>query len=177
MIQKVSGNKCNIEKSVQKQEIPKKRAVIFQFWGLNFLRRKIVALLTYQHHWLRGISKVKKRVFFGTPYSYLIFVHFSPKTVFLVQFFSTQKRVNRDQIDSATKQRKWQQNSMNCDKSDLYPHLSCGEICPQDKFVSTFLHMTDLSPYLPCGNISSTDNLLCGKFLLVSVCHVGRISS
>ena len=34
--------------------------------------------------------------------------------------------------------------------------------------------MTDLSLYLPCGYISSTDNLLCGEFLLISVCHVEK---
>ena len=45
----------------------------------------------------------------------------------LVKFFSTQKRVNRDKIDFAAIQRKWQisqQNSMNSDKKDLSPHLS-----------------------------------------------------
>ena len=35
-----------------------------------------------------------------------------------------------------------QQNSINSDKKDLSPHLSCGEMSPHDKFCSTFLHMT-----------------------------------
>ena len=39
-------------------------------------------------------------------HAYLIFVFFSPQTQFLVKFFSTQKRVNRDKTDFATKQRK-----------------------------------------------------------------------
>ena len=36
----------------------------------------------------------------------LIFVFFSPQAQLLVKFFSTQKRVNRDKTDFATKQRK-----------------------------------------------------------------------
>ena len=39
-------------------------------------------------------------------YAYLIFVFFSPQAQFLVQFFSTQKSVNRNKTDFATKQRK-----------------------------------------------------------------------
>ena len=42
--------------------------------------------------------------------AYLIFVIFSPRAQFLAQFFSTQKRVNRDKTDFATKQRKWQKS-------------------------------------------------------------------
>ena len=41
--------------------------------------------------------------------AYLIFVFFSPQAQSLVQFFSTQKRVNRDKTDFATKQRKLRQ--------------------------------------------------------------------
>ena len=54
---------------------------------------------------------------------YLIFVLSSPQTKFLVQFFSTPKRVNSDKTDFATKQRKLhkreilQQNSIRCDKT------------------------------------------------------------
>ena len=40
--------------------------------------------------------------------AYLIFVIFSPRIQFLAQFFSTQKHVNRDKADFATKQRKSQ---------------------------------------------------------------------
>ena len=59
--------------------------------------------------------------------AYLIFVIFSPRAQFLAQFFSTQKRVNRDKTDFATKQRKLQKRSdfatkqWKCDKW-------CGEI-------------------------------------------------
>ena len=40
--------------------------------------------------------------------TYMIFVLFSPRAQFFAQFFSTQKRVNRDKTDFATKQRKSQ---------------------------------------------------------------------
>ena len=43
-------------------------------------------------------------------HSYLIFVLFSPQAQFLNKFFSTQKCVNRDKIDFAPIQRKWQQS-------------------------------------------------------------------
>ena len=38
--------------------------------------------------------------------TYMIFVLFSPQAQFFAHFFSTQKRVNRDKTDFATKQRK-----------------------------------------------------------------------
>ena len=41
--------------------------------------------------------------------SYLIYVFFSPQVQFLVQFFSTQKRLNRYKTNFATKKRKLQQ--------------------------------------------------------------------
>ena len=82
--------------------------------------------------------------------AYLIFVLFSPRTKFLVQFFSTPKRVNRDKTDFATKQRKshkreiMQQNSIKCDT--FSSPFSCGKnfhltgfphMSPHDQF---FLH-------------------------------------
>ena len=39
----------------------------------------------------------------GSSKAYLIFVFFSPQAQFLVKFFSTQKRVNQDKTDFATK--------------------------------------------------------------------------
>ena len=48
----------------------------------------------------------------GRTDSYLIFVIFSPPIQFLAQFFSTQKRVNRDKTDYA-------KNSVNCHKTDF----------------------------------------------------------
>ena len=66
---------------------------------------------------------------FGNAQSYLIFVLFSPQTKFLAQFFSTQKRVNSDKTDFATKQRKshkreiLQQNSIKCDKTSKIVHI------------------------------------------------------
>ena len=58
------------------------------------------------------------------------------------------------------------QNSMNYDKSDFSPHLSCGEISPHNKFVSTFLHMTDLSPYI--YHVET--------FLQLTICYVENFS-
>ena len=78
---------------------------------------------------------------------YLIFVLFSPHAQFLNKFFSTQKCVNRNKIDFAPIQRKWQQSRF-CDKSawivtkKLSPHSTCGEMYPHDRFYFTFLHMT-----------------------------------
>ena len=79
---------------------------------------------------------VFKSVFFQSVFlrnvpAYLIFVNFSPQTLFLAKFFSTQKRVNR-KINFATKQRKLpkkktnfpskqckrQQNTINCRKNE-----------------------------------------------------------
>ena len=37
-------------------------------YGSIILKKNLVALLTYTHHWLTAISKIKKKVFFGTPY-------------------------------------------------------------------------------------------------------------
>ena len=66
--------------------------------------------------------------------SYLLFVIFSPQAQFLVQFFSTQKCVNRDKTDLTTKPI-FQQNSIlhsihmpDVEKLKIYRHLSCGEI-------------------------------------------------
>ena len=63
--------------------------------------------------------------------TYLIFVIFSPPIQFLAQFFSTQKRVNRDKTDFATKQRESPQNRF-CKKKQvkfqISSHLSCEEI-------------------------------------------------
>ena len=63
-------------------------------------------------------------------FAYLIFVIFSPPIQFSPQFFSTQKRVNRNKTDYA-------KNSVNCHKTDFttksrvnfrFLHLlSCGE--------------------------------------------------
>ena len=47
---------------------------------------------------------------------YLTSVLFSQQAQFLVQFFSTQKRVNCDKTDFATKQRKLRHNRF-CDKT------------------------------------------------------------
>ena len=91
-----------------------------------------------------------------------------------------------DTLDESLYIARQQQNSMNCDKSDLSPHLSCGEISTHDKFVSTFFHMTDLSPYLPCGNIQLTicyvenfslsQSAMWRKFLQKTDCHVEKFS-
>ena len=63
--------------------------------------------LKYQICWNIWVFKI----FTPKPHvtQYMIFVHFSPQTHFLVQFFSTQKRVNRDK-KFLTKQRKSPQN-------------------------------------------------------------------
>ena len=51
--------------------------------------------------------------------AYLIFVFFPPQAQFLAQLFSTQKCVNRDKTDIATKQRKLRQNKF-CNKTTIY---------------------------------------------------------
>ena len=100
----------------------------------------------------------------GQEYSYINIIPdiwpFSPRAQFLVKFFSMQKRVIAKKIDSATKQRKLQQNLF-CNKTHdrffsiftirrhfshwqfvmwrISPHdnLSCGEISPHDRFFFT----------------------------------------
>ena len=39
----------------------------FFVYGSIILKFFVVALLTYTHHWLTAISKIQKKVFFGTP--------------------------------------------------------------------------------------------------------------
>ena len=82
---------------------------------------------------------------------------FSPQAQFLVQLFSTQKRVNRNKTDFATKQRKLRQNRF-CNKKMLV--CSCGEVC----HVETFLHMTDFSTFLRITHFAP--NLSCGELSL-----------
>ena len=78
---------------------------------------------------------------------YLIFVLFSPQTIFFVQFFSTPKRVNCDKTDFATKQPKLhkreilQQNSIKCDKTSKIVHIMTD--FPHISHVETFLHVTE----------------------------------
>ena len=86
---------------------------------------------------------------------------FSPQAQFLVQLFSTQKRVNRNKTDFATKQRKVRQNRF-CNKKMLV--CSCGEVCHVETFLhvtdfSTFLCITHFAPNLSCGELS-----LCDRF-------------
>ena len=97
---------------------------------------------------------------------------FSPQTEFLVQFFSTQKRVNHDQIDSETKQRKWQQNRF-CDKTAW---IVTNQICHHISHVEKFLHMTNLSPHIStwqiCLHIYHVETLL-----QLTICYVENFSS
>ena len=71
-----------------------------------------------------GIEIMKLRMAIPIPDICLLF---SPQAQFLVQFFSTQKRVNHDKTDFATKQRKLRQNSV------MWRNFSTERIC------STFL--------------------------------------
>ena len=62
---------------------------------------------------LSHLEKDTPHMFFcaqANSHTYLIFVIFSPQRQFLVQFFSTQKCVNRDKTDFPTKVRKSWQN-------------------------------------------------------------------
>ena len=66
------------------------------------------------------------------------------------------------------------QNSINCEKTDLSPHLSFGEISSHDRFVFIFFHMTNFSLYLPSRDIFPTDNLSHGELLHMTICHVEK---
>ena len=57
-----------------------------------------------KHHQIATTRAAVIIAIVATPY--LIFVLFSPQTNFLIQLFSTPKRVNSDKTDFATKQRK-----------------------------------------------------------------------
>ena len=52
------------------------------------------------------------------------------------------------------------ENSMNCDKTDLSPHLSCEEISPHDRFFSIFLHIYHVE-----------------SFLQLTICHLENFST
>ena len=82
-------------------------------------------------------SKQTLQTLNGKSEAYLIFVIFSPRRQFLVQFFSTQKCVNRDKTDFGTKVRKSQQNQFSnktAQIAHMWRHFShhtlarCGEI-------------------------------------------------
>ena len=92
------------------------------------------------------------------PLPYLIFVIFSPHTQFLVNFFSTQKRVNRDKTDL-------RQKCVNCDKTNFttkkHEFYTCGGILhithmpDVEKFqISPHLSYGKIWNYSTCGEIS-----------------------
>ena len=98
---------------------------------------------------------------------------FSPQAQFLVQLFSTQKRVNRDKTDFATKQHKLRQNRY-CNKRMVV--CSCGEVCHVETFLhmtdfSTFLRITHFAPNLSCGELSLCDRFShVEKLLHMTIC-------
>ena len=93
---------------------------------------------------------------------------FSPQAQFLNRFFSTEKRVNRDKINFAAIQRKWQQSRF-CNET---AQIATKKICLHIYHVEKCLHVTDFTPhfstwhdfslYLPCRDISPTEYLSCG---------------
>ena len=72
---------------------------------------------------------------------------FSPQAQFLVQLFSTQKRVNRDKTDFATKQRKLRQNSV------MWRNFSTEQIC----FTFLIAHVEKSVMWKHFSNLHMTD--------------------
>ena len=89
---------------------------------------------------------------FAIPCAYLIFVIFSPRTLFFAKNFSTQKRVNRNKptlrqnvnrqknTSFATKQFKMQQNAINCTHVEV--DFRFLHICHVKKF-EIYLHVDE----------------------------------
>ena len=103
-------------------------------------------------------------------YSYLIFVLFSPQAQFLNKFFSTQKCVNRDKIDFAPIQRKWQQSRFR-DKSAWIV---------TKKIVSTFIMWRNVSTWQILLHISPHDMIFLfiyhvETYLQLNICHVEKL--
>ena len=99
--------------------------------------------------------------------TYLIFVLFSPHAQFLNKFFSTQKCVNRNKIDFAPIQRKWQQSRF-CDKSAWIV---------TKKIVSTFNMWRNVSTWQILLHISPHDMIFLfiyhvETYLQLNICHV-----
>ena len=111
---------------------------------------------------LKAVSSIAKVVT-----AYLIFVLFSPHAQFLNEFFSTQKCVNRNKIDFAPIQRKWQQSRF-CDKSAWIV---------TKKIVSTFNMWRNVSTWQILLHISPHDMIFlfiyhAETYLQLSICHV-----
>ena len=68
--------------------------------------------LSLGHFWHTGEHLEQLKASERVPMSIPHICHFSPPIQFLAQFFSTQKRVNRDKTDYA-------KNSVNCHKTDF----------------------------------------------------------
>ena len=102
--------------------------------------------------------------------TYLIFVLFSPQAQFLNKFFSTQKCVNRDKIDFAPIQRKWQQSRFR-DKSAWIV---------TKKIVSTFIMWRNVSTWQILLHISPHDMIFLfiyhvETYLQLNICHVEKL--
>ena len=102
--------------------------------------------------------------------AYLIFVLFSPQAQFLNKFFSTQKCVNRDKIDFAPIQRKWQQSRFR-DKSAWIV---------TKKIVSTFIMWRNVSTWQILLHISPHDMIFLfiyhvETYLQLNICHVEKL--
>ena len=109
----------------------------------------------------------------------MIFVLFSPQAQFLAKFFSTQKRVNRNKTDFATKQRKsqneqiLQQNSIICIKTLLIVHIFYLVNKEMVKFL--YIHHVETTPILHICHVAKSELMNVEQFQISPHGRCGEI--
>ena len=109
----------------------------------------------------------------------MIFVLFSPQAQFLAKFFSTQKRVNRDKTDFATKQRKsqneqiLQQNSIICIKTLLIVHIIF--LLNEEMVKFLYIHHVEITPILYICHVAKSELMDVEQFQISPHSRCGQI--